>query len=102
MPLLSQEVLDVLWWPSHRSIRTSRSAVAKSATSKRESEGHELLSETCTNYCGKGCIRNSKSVEGRNSKEEARLQEETRGIETAGFLRKNQVADKERSTFDEG
>ena|SRR2546426_4990518 len=51
-PFCRQEVLDVLWWPSHRSINTKRSAVAKSTTSRSESEGHELLSDKCPN-CGK-------------------------------------------------
>jgi len=38
------------------------------------------------------CSRDSKSVEGRNARKESGLQEETRGIETARFLRKGQVA----------
>ncbi len=45
-------LLDVLWWPSHKSIKTSRSAVAKSTTYRRETEGHVLLSDRCP-YCGK-------------------------------------------------
>jgi ribosomal protein S27AE len=51
-PFCHEQVLGVLWWPSHKSAYTSRSAVAKSTTWLLKPEGHELLSEKCTN-CGK-------------------------------------------------
>jgi hypothetical protein len=52
-PFCEQEVLDVLWWPSHKGAHTSQSAAAGSKTTfKRKPEGHELLSEECPN-CGK-------------------------------------------------
>jgi len=51
-PICHEQVLEVLWWPSHTAARTSRSAVAKSTTWSRKPEGHELLSEKCPN-CGK-------------------------------------------------
>jgi len=51
-PFCDKETLEVLWWPSHKSARTSRSAVAKRTTWRRESEGLVLLSEKCSN-CGK-------------------------------------------------
>lgn len=47
-----EQVLDVLWWPSHKAAHASRSAVAKSTTWSRKPEGHELLSDKCPN-CGK-------------------------------------------------
>jgi len=51
-PFCEQEVLEVLWWPAHTAIHTSRSAVAKGTTRSRQPEGHILLSEACPN-CGK-------------------------------------------------
>jgi hypothetical protein len=51
-PFCEQEVLEILWWPSHKAASTSRSAVAKSTKWSRKSEGHILLSEKCPN-CGK-------------------------------------------------
>jgi len=51
-PFCGKETLEVLWWPSHKSARTSRSAVARKTTWKREDEGLVLLSEKCPN-CGK-------------------------------------------------
>ena len=52
IPFRHEQVLDVLWWPSHKAAHASRSAVAKSTTWSRKPEGHELLSEKCPN-CGK-------------------------------------------------
>jgi len=51
-PFCEQEVLEILWWPSHKAANVSRSAVAKSTTWGRKAEGHVLLSEKCPN-CGK-------------------------------------------------
>lgn len=51
-PFCDKECLEVLWWPSHKSAHTSRSAISKSTTWKREDEGLVLLSEECPN-CGK-------------------------------------------------
>lgn len=51
-PYCEKETLLVLWWPSHKEARISRSAVAKSTTLKRKKEGLILLSEKCAN-CGK-------------------------------------------------
>jgi len=51
-PFCHEQVLDVLWWPSHKAASTSRSTVAKSTTWSRRPEGHELLSEKCPK-CGK-------------------------------------------------
>ena len=51
-PFCHQEVLEILWWPSHKAAHTSRSAIAKNTKWSRKSEGHVLLSEKCPN-CGK-------------------------------------------------
>jgi len=51
-PFCEQEILEILWWPSHKAARVSRSAIAKNTTWRRKSEGHVLLSEKCPN-CGK-------------------------------------------------
>jgi len=51
-PFCQSETLDVLTWPAHTELRSSRSAVAKSTTAVRKSEGFELMSEKCSN-CGK-------------------------------------------------
>lgn len=51
-PFCEEEALDILWWPSHKSVSVSRSAVARSTTRRREAEGHVLLSDQCPN-CGK-------------------------------------------------
>jgi len=44
--------LEVLTWPAHTELRSSRRAVAKSTTAVRKSEGYELMSEKCSS-CGK-------------------------------------------------
>lgn len=46
-PFCDRETLEVLWWPSHKSARTSRSAVPRRTTWRRESKGLVLLSEKC-------------------------------------------------------
>ena len=51
-PFCHEQVLEVLTWPAHTELRSSRSAVAKSTTAVRKSEGFELMSERCSN-CGK-------------------------------------------------
>ena len=51
-PFCGAETLQVLTWPSHTEIKSSRSAVAKSKTIKKISEGFELVSERCS-HCGK-------------------------------------------------
>jgi endogenous inhibitor of DNA gyrase (YacG/DUF329 family) len=51
-PFCQKETLEVLTWPAHTELRNSRSAVAKSTTAVRKSEGFELMSEKCSN-CGK-------------------------------------------------
>jgi endogenous inhibitor of DNA gyrase (YacG/DUF329 family) len=51
-PFCQKETLVVLTWPAHTELRSSRSAVAKSTSAVRKSEGFELMSEKCSN-CGK-------------------------------------------------
>src|SRR5438094_5831326 len=51
-PFCGKETLQVLTWPGHTEIKSTRSAVAKSKTIRRVSDGFELLSATCPN-CGK-------------------------------------------------
>jgi hypothetical protein len=51
-PFCQEETLEILTWPAHTELRSSRSAVAKSTTAVRKSEGFELVSEKCSN-CGK-------------------------------------------------
>jgi len=51
-PFCEQEVLEILWWPSHTAANVSRSAIAKNTTWSKKPEGHILLSEKCPN-CGK-------------------------------------------------
>src|SRR5947199_1986964 len=51
-PFCGKETLQVLTWPGHTEIKSTRSAVAKSRTIRKVSDGFELLSETCSN-CGK-------------------------------------------------
>lgn len=49
-PFCHEQVLEVLTWPAHTELRSSRSAVAKSTTHVRKSEGFELMSEKCPNF----------------------------------------------------
>lgn len=58
-PFCQKETLEVLTWPGHTAVRSSRSAVAKSTTYQKRHEGFELLSERCSN-CGK----NAKEIKG--------------------------------------
>jgi hypothetical protein len=51
-PFCQNETLEVLTWPGHTAVRSSRSAVAKSTTFQKKEGGFELLSESCSN-CGK-------------------------------------------------
>ncbi len=51
-PFCEKETLEVLTWPGHTEMKSSRSAGAKSSTARRVSEGFELMSEGCSN-CGK-------------------------------------------------
>jgi len=51
-PFCEKETLEVLTWPGHTEIKSSRSAVAKSRTLKKMPEGFELISDRCSN-CGK-------------------------------------------------
>ena len=51
-PFCEENTLEVLTWPGHTEIKTSRSAVARGRTIRRMSEGFELVSERCSN-CGK-------------------------------------------------
>jgi ribosomal protein L37E len=51
-PFCHEETLEALTWPAHTKLKSSRSAVAKSTTAVRKSEGFELTSEKCSN-CGK-------------------------------------------------
>lgn len=51
-PFCHKETLEALTWPAHTELKSSRSAVAKSTTAVRKSEGFELMSEKCSN-CGK-------------------------------------------------
>ena len=51
-PFCNEETLEVLWWPSHKAIKRTRSAAGGSKTTwKRMPEGLVLLSEKCSN-CG--------------------------------------------------
>ena len=51
-PFCGKKTLEILTWPGHTEIKSSRSAVAKSKTIRKISEGFELMSERCPN-CGK-------------------------------------------------
>ena len=51
-PFCEENTLEVLTWPGHTEIKSSRSAVAKSKTIRKMLEGFELMSERCSN-CGK-------------------------------------------------
>ncbi len=51
-PFCGERTLQVITWPGHTEIKSSRSAVAKSKTIRKVSEGFELISELCSN-CGK-------------------------------------------------
>jgi len=52
-PFCGKETLEVLWWPSHKAAKSSRSSAAGSKkTWQRMPEGFVLLSEKCSN-CGK-------------------------------------------------
>ena len=52
-PFCEQEVLEIIWWPSHTAAHKSQSAAAGSkVTWSKKAEGHVLISEKCPN-CGK-------------------------------------------------
>jgi endogenous inhibitor of DNA gyrase (YacG/DUF329 family) len=51
-PFCGENVLEILWWPSHTAASVSRSAIAKNTRWHKKPEGHVLLSESCPN-CGK-------------------------------------------------
>ena len=57
-PFCDQETLEVLWWPSHKAARKSRSAGGSKTTWKRVPEGLVLLSEKCSN-----CRKIAKEIE---------------------------------------
>lgn len=57
-PFCEKEVLEILWWPSHKATTISRSAVAKSTTFRKKPEGHVLLSKKCPN-----CSKTAKEIE---------------------------------------
>lgn len=50
-PFCNKETLQVLIWPGHTAVKSSRSAVAKSNVFSKKPEGFELLSDFCSN-CG--------------------------------------------------
>src|SRR5437870_10106027 len=66
-PYCQKETLEVLTWPAHTAIRSSRSAVAKSTTYVKKPEGFELLSEKCLN-CGKSANEIKKAWKGGSQK----------------------------------
>lgn len=51
-PFCEKETLEVLTWPGHTEMQSSRSSGAKSNTARKVSEGFELMSENCSS-CGK-------------------------------------------------
>lgn len=51
-PFCHEEVLEIIWWPSHKAAQVSRSAIAKNTTFRKKPEGRILVSEKCPN-CGK-------------------------------------------------
>jgi len=90
-PFCEQEVLEVMWWPSHTAIHTSRSAIAKGTTRSKKAEGHVLLSEKCSN-CGKSKKEIEKfwkeGVEEKFDKEKAKKRlEELKRLGFSGTIR---------------
>lgn len=54
--------MEALTWPAHTELKSSRSAVAKSTTAIRKSEGFELMSEKCSK-CGKSASETTRAWE---------------------------------------
>lgn len=65
-PFCHEQALEALTWPAHTELRSSRSAVAKSTTAVRKSEGFELMSGRCSN-CGKSASEIRRAWEGSNA-----------------------------------
>jgi len=87
-PFCHEQVLEVLTWPAHTELRSSRSAVAKSTTAVRKSEGFELMSEKCSN-CGKPASEIRKARKGGSAvdAENRRRLEELKKLGFSGIVR---------------
>jgi hypothetical protein len=88
-PFCHKETLEALTWPAHTELRYSRSAVARSTTAVRKSEGFELLSEKCAD-CEKSPSEIRRAWEQGNSVDvEARRKklEELKKIGFSGTIR---------------
>jgi hypothetical protein len=84
-PYCQKDTLEVLTWPAHTAVKSSRSAVAKSTTYQRRPEGFELLSERCSN-CGNAASEIKKAwkegtAKNDNEKRRKRLEE----LKSLGF-----------------
>lgn len=88
-PFCEKETLEVLTWPGHTAIRSSRSAVAKSTTYHKKPEGFELLSEACSN-CGKSASEIKKAwkegTERADKEKQRKRMEELRKLGFSGTI----------------
>jgi len=84
-PFCEKETLEVLTWPSHTEIKSSRSAVAKSKTIRKVSEGFELMSDRCSN-CGKNANEIRKAwYEGFSKTDEEKRKKRLEELRKLGF-----------------
>ena len=79
-----EQVLEVLTWPAHTELRSSRSAVAKSTTAVRKSEGFELMSEKCSN-CGKSASEIKRAWEEGSAIDAERRRKKLEELKKLGF-----------------
>jgi hypothetical protein len=84
-PFCEKETLEVLTWPAHTEIKSSRSAVAKSKTIRKVSEGFELMSDRCSN-CGKNANEIKKAWnEGFSKTDEEKRKKRLEELRKLGF-----------------
>lgn len=84
-PFCENETLEVLTWPGHTAIRSSRSAVAKNTTYQKKPEGFELLSERCS-ACGKTASQIKRVwTEGTKSSDKDRSRKRMEELKKLGF-----------------
>jgi len=83
-PFCHKETLEVLTWPAHTELRSSRSVVAKSTTAVRKSEGFELMSEKCSN-CGKSSSEIKRAWEGGSAMDAEKRRRKLEKLKKLGF-----------------
>jgi len=83
-PFCEKETLEVLTWPAHTEIKSSRSAVAKSKTIRKVSEGFELMSDRCSN-CGKNANEIKKAWDEGTTKDAEERRKKLEELKKLGF-----------------